>query len=156
MVTLDQANEVVEQMELDMKFFPSKPRIQAKIAIELMDMVNWPPGRRMPVDRFGHSVRYVEPIYRLERLARSLRAVKEWPGMAEIRAAYCLMYEPADGKEGGVCSIPGFTPEDCEAQLASREPVKYLQQVGDVPIAGLLEGVKNGAADLRIADKSSS
>lgn len=52
--------------------------------------------------------------------------LREWRGVAELRALYCTQFRPLDGKNGGACQIAGFTPEDCEREFQKRTVRKYL------------------------------
>lgn len=83
-----------------LKYWPSDPATRAEIGGLLARMV---PHRealqwlvRVMVDRIG-----------------------EWPGPAELRALLCTRYRPADGIERD-CSIPGYRPQDYEAQAIER------------------------------------
>lgn len=67
----------------------------------------------------------------LEWLRTTLRdKVREWPGLAEIRAVYCTSKRPADGIEA--CSgLVGFRGEDLEAD--------YRQRIGEEQMLRLAE-----------------
>lgn len=138
MISFDDAAKAVDQFELMAYFHTVSPGARVLIAEELAAMVNWPRER---VVRNGYGiVAYVEPKDRLTRLMKAMKQVREWPGMAEIRALYCQMYSPADGHEVECCTIPGFTLEECESGTdyfsleRGKEPErKYLPQPGDVP-----------------------
>lgn len=58
----------------------------------------------------------------------AINSMKEWRGVAELRGLYCTHYRPEDGKEA-TCALPGYTPEDNEAQNAQQiysSPYKEL------------------------------
>lgn len=54
----------------------------------------------------------------------AVNRMSEWRGVAELRALYCVRFKPADGIEGNVCTIQGYTPADCEA-AHSLPPVDF-------------------------------
>lgn len=64
--------------------------------------------------------KFVENNVKLRWLVdAAVNAMTEWKGVPELRGLYCTRYKPSDGIEG-VCMLPGYAPEDCEAQF-SRE-----------------------------------
>ncbi len=61
--------------------------------------------------------------------------MREWRGVAELRALYSTRWRPLDGIEGQSCSIAGYTPSDCEAQHAiEARSQKFLPAPEDTPI----------------------
>ena len=151
MISMDDAMDVVADMEVNMAYFTLSPEARVKAAKQLMAMVNWPP-EKIVKNGHGEVVPYVEPSERLAWLSRQLAKVKTWPGMGEVRGLYCLKFTPADGIECD-CTLPGITDdgrfvgEDAVGIEAAPEP-KYLPQPGDEPIGDLALDIANAAKKL--------
>ena len=73
----------------------------------------------------------------LDWLVRSaMAAMTQWQGCAELRALHNTRFKPADGIEGGSCSIRGFTPEDNEARaMLTTSTTRYLPAPDDTKIS---------------------
>jgi len=64
------------------------------------------------LDRIAHSPE------RLTWLVDTTMAkCAKWEGPAQLRALYSTRWKPADGIEGGTCTIAGHTPADSESQV---------------------------------------
>lgn len=142
MITNEDALIAVARIAGMVKFVPSGDIERSEIANTLMQMVNWPPERKLyRYDDDGRRVEipYVPPAARLERFVRFFCMIEEWPGGSQMRAVYCKMYAPADGIDIRGCSVPGFMDEQSESgtDLLSlyrgKEP-PLLRQPGDEPI----------------------
>lgn len=87
------------------------------------------PGVKTEVlDLLGHMVDTAENLEWLRVTCRD--KVREWPGLAEIRAIYCTSHRPADGIET-VSAIPGFRGEDLEAQYQRELGEAQTRQLAD-------------------------
>lgn len=64
----------------------------------------------------------------------ALNGMREWKGIAELRALYCTRWKPLDGVEGGSCSIQGYTPADCEMAHIEAPKQKFLPAPQDSKI----------------------
>jgi hypothetical protein len=140
MITIDQATEAVSNFELMQYFNTISEGGRTKIAEELVAMVNWP-RERVLRNGYGEAIAYVEPIDRLKWLLKQCKRVSEWPGMAQIRALYCLRFKPADGVEMEYCTIPGYTLDELESgtdflslDRGKQPEQKYIPAPDDEPI----------------------
>ncbi len=53
-------------------------------------------------------------------LYASCNEMRKWEGFVSLRALYCTRYRPADGGSEPECTLPGFTPQDCEEDYHRR------------------------------------
>ena len=106
MISEQQAIEAVGELGA-IAYFPAGAAPQAAIMRALCAFVSGPRELGWLVDTAVNNMR-------------------EWKGIAELRALYCVRFKPADGTEGSACTIAGYTPLDCEAANALA-PVDYKQ-----------------------------
>lgn len=120
MISETQAVEAVGELGA-IPYFPREAAPQAAIMRALCAFVGEPWHLRWLVDTANNHMR-------------------EWRGIAELRALYCVRFKPADGIEGSQCSIAGYTPADCEA--ANALPPVDFKKLGESDRAALklLEG----------------
>jgi hypothetical protein len=70
-----------------------------------------------------------EALTWLVRMA--LAGMRQWQGCAELRALHCTRYRPADGYEGGACSVPGHAPADHEVRPVLKATTQLYLPVPD-------------------------
>ncbi len=133
MITIEEANQAVNQFELMKYFHLLSPEARNLVAEELMAMCNWPKDRILR-NAHGETIPYIHPRVRLAWLMLALKPVDEWPGMAQIRGLFCKRFKPADGIEVASCNIPGYTDEECESAHLSLPLPAYIPQPGDEPM----------------------
>jgi hypothetical protein len=84
-------------------------------------------------------------------VSQLVNRVGEWPGPAQVRGIYCTRFKPKDGIEDeSGCTIPGFTPDDCEGR---NKRLDAPLAIGQAEAKRLLAGIKRKAprtlADVR-------
>src|SRR5947207_2859935 len=91
-------------------------------------------GAKMAIaEALGRFVRNENEVRWLVRT--TLDHMREWRGIAELRALYCTRYPPLDGIDPGpCCTVPGFTAADSERMIGESRPQKYLPTPGDSQI----------------------
>lgn len=116
MISETQAADAVDELS-GIRYFPrGDATVKAVIIKALCAFVGEPHQLRWLVDTANNHMR-------------------EWMGIAELRALYCKRFTPADGVAVQGCLIEGFTDDDCET--AYRERVsqrKFLPATGDTPV----------------------
>jgi len=132
-------------------------------AVEELSAIPFFPQETGPRIAVSKSLaRFVGSVEALRWLTdTALDRMTKWQGVAELRALYCVKYRPMDGQEGGTCSLPGFTPDDCEAEyqrLTAARQQRYLPAPDEPPlteqekqeIEALKAKVAQAAARMRI------
>lgn len=141
MITENQAGDAVSELGA-IPYFPREAGAHTAIIRALCAFVASPDRLRWLVDT-------------------AVNRMAEWKGVAELRALYCTRWRPIDGIAGTVCTIPGYTPGDCEAEFQQRHVTgaqqKFLPAPDDSEITpeeraqidALDRKVKLGAAEER-------
>jgi hypothetical protein len=86
-----------------LKFFPAGSTAVKRVVMELLD---------------GMVATEEQLKWLMDAL---INRVGEWHGPAQLRALFNTRFRPADGIEGGVCEVAGFTPADCERDFFERQ-----------------------------------
>lgn len=153
MITNDQAMDVVQQLAVYHRYFPTSEIDRAMIAGIMVSMVNWPPEKKVfSYDDEGnrYEVPYIQPMARLQFILDSMMVLREWPGASEMRAIYGGRFTSADGVDVGETAVPEFITQGNGMRSEGMELVfaknpnapylpykkperKYLPQPGDVP-----------------------
>lgn len=94
--------EAAESFEA-LKFFPAGSASAKEVVMKLLDKM----------------------VATQEQLAwlmdMQINRVGVWEGPAQVRALFCTRFRPVDGTEGEICTLPGFTPAECEAAFYERQ-----------------------------------
>jgi hypothetical protein len=111
---LDECLSIVAKWGGTLKFFPSDPHARLGIVEEISEITT-------DIDRVRWLVSRIPKIH------------SEWPGMREVRAAYCGKYKPDDGIEVYSLVYPDGIPSEKAAEPLAIAGATQKQLTGEVP-----------------------
>lgn len=120
MISIESAAASIAAMEALIPFFPRDTNAQDYILAALRKMI-----------ATEEQLRWLTET--------AINSIQKWEGLPQLRGLFCSHFRPADGIEME-CSVPGFTPADCERAYFERQASESARMLSDWHRQWLLSG----------------
>lgn len=134
-MTEEEATLIVESLDGNLPFFPTKPAARSLIVAELADF----------------CATFQQGLW-LAR--RTVRLFKQWPGIVEMRAVYCSKYRAADGIEASSSVYPDGIPSENPAPLPRLPAPREMIEPPDLAAAKILEELAREVSTRAAAERA--
>lgn len=105
---------------------------EATMAVEAMTVLDYFPSKVPAQALIAHELRCMCPTYSqaMWLVRRLSQLYAKWPGLREMRAAFCAKFRPADGIECGSEAYPDGIPSETESRGMIAGPERKALSAG--------------------------